>query len=225
ITVSGTEHSDAARAGGRGFIFFSGHFANWELMPFAAVQYGYRGAEVYRPINNPYIDRWMVAQRRKNGPAHQIAKGARGTRKIFTTLRRGEVVCLLTDQKTNEGLPIPFFGREAMTTPAPAMLSLKLGAPLIPASIERVAGARFRMRVHPPLEVPQSGDADKDSYSLTLALTEKLEALIRQCPAQWLWIHRRWPTTRAQDQVRGKRAVQALGGRGVGVESEGSSFT
>src|SRR6201999_3574032 len=132
-----------------------------------ARQLGFEGGEVYRPPNNPYIDRWLVEQRIKNGPAAQIAKGPAGTRKIFTLLRRGEAIFLLTDQKTNEGIAAPFFGREAMTTPAPAMLALKLGSVLLPASNERLPGARFRMTIYPPLQYTPTGDQDRDVYALT----------------------------------------------------------
>jgi len=212
-------------ARGNGVMFFSGHFANWEMMPAVAAQLGFEGGEVYRPQNNPIIDRWLVKQRTRNGPAEQIAKGPRGTRRIFTLLRRGKAIFLLADQKTNEGIAAPFFGREAMTTPAPAMLALKLGASLIPASNERLNGSRFRMTVHPPIAFTPTGDESKDVYALTCAINDAIEKCVRARPSQWLWIHRRWPTARDQDQVRGKRALQILGGNGVRVESEGSSLT
>ncbi|MEI9992353.1 MAG: lysophospholipid acyltransferase family protein [Rhizomicrobium sp.] len=199
-----------AMASGKGVMFFSGHFANWEMMPFIARQLGFEGGEVYRPPNNPIIDRWLVAQRIKNGPADQIAKGPRGTRKIFTLLRRGKAIFLLTDQKTNEGIAAPFFGREAMTTPAPAVLALKLGSILLPASNERLPGARFRMTIHPPLRFTPTGDQDRDVQALTCLINDAVETMVRARPSQWLWIHRRWPTARAQDQIGGKRSVQVL---------------
>lgn len=206
LEVVNREVSDAAIASGKGVMFFSGHFANWEIMPFVATQAGYEGGEVYRPPNNPIIDRWLVAQRMKNGPAEQIAKGPRGTRKIFTLLRRGKAIYLLADQKTNEGIAAPFFGRDAMTTPAPAMLALKLGAILLPAMNERLPGPRFRMTVFPPLEFVATGDEERDIYALTCMINASVEEMVRRRPSQWLWIHRRWPTSRAQDQIPMQRA-------------------
>jgi KDO2-lipid IV(A) lauroyltransferase len=73
--------------------------------------------------------------------AEQIPKGAPGTRRIFSLLRKGEAALLLVDQRASEGITIPFFGRDAFTTPAPAALALKLGAVVVPASNERVGGA------------------------------------------------------------------------------------
>ena len=120
-------------------------------MPITAADYGVEGGTVYRPVNNPYVDRWMVQQRTANGPAEVVSKGAQGTRRIFTLLRSNKSIFILVDQKTNEGIPVPFFGRMAMTTPAPAVLALKLGAVLLPVSNERMGGARFRVTVHPPI--------------------------------------------------------------------------
>lgn len=220
MTISHTEISDACVASGKGVMFFSGHFTNWELMPFVAAQLGYDGGEVYRPQNNPIIDRWLVAQRAKNGPKDQVAKGVQGTKRIFTLLRRGKSIFLLADQKTNEGIAAPFFGREAMTTPAPAMLALKLGAILLPASIERRKGSRFHMTIHPPLQFTPTGDQERDVYMLTCAISDKIEEMVRARPSQWLWIHRRWP--KDGERLRSKRA-QALAGAGVRAESEGSS--
>jgi KDO2-lipid IV(A) lauroyltransferase len=215
----------AAAERGKGVIFFSGHFANWEVLQFIASHLGFGGGAVYRPQNNPFVDRWLVRQRMRNCTNDQITKGPGGTRRIFTLLRQGGMISLLVDQKTNEGVPVLFFGREAMTTPAPAALALKLGAALLPAQLERTGGAHFRFRLHPPIEFTPSGNHAQDTLELTQRITEKIESMVRERPSQWLWIHRRWPTEREQDQVRGKRALQgAEGGAGVRVEREGSSL-
>ncbi|MGC9953397.1 MAG: lysophospholipid acyltransferase family protein [Rhizomicrobium sp.] len=225
IVAEGIEHSDAAIASGKGVMFISGHFANWETMPIAASLFGYEGALVYRPPNNPFVDRWISRQRAKLGPKEHISKGAQGTRRIFTLLRRGKAILMLVDQKTWEGVPAPFFGRDAMTTPAPASLALKLGAALLPASATRVGGAYFRMKVYPPIEFKPSGDHDRDVLALTAKINQAIEAIVRARPSQWLWIHRRWPGRRDKIKKNNKRNGQALGGSDVRVEREGSSLS
>ena len=196
LQVSGKEFADAAIARGKGMMFISGHFANWEAMPVTATQLGYEGGLVYRPPNNPYVDRYISRMRASAGPKVQIGKGAQGTRKIFTMLRRGLCVLLLVDQKTEQGVMAPFFGRPAPTTPAPAALALKLGSILLPASNERLGGARFRLKVHPPIEYTPTGDHDADVLALTVKINAAIEAAVRAKPSQWLWIHRRWKTAR-----------------------------
>ena len=209
IELAGLENYERAVATGKGIIFISAHFANWEVMPFAAAQYGVDGAEVYRPVNNPFVDRWLVRQRQRSGPKEQIAKGAQGTRRIFTLLRSGKAVFMLVDQKTNEGLAVPFFGREAMTTPAPAALAIKLGSVLLPVSNERLGGARFRMKAHPMIEF-EPGDQARDVLVLTMRINEAIEQCVRYRPSQWLWIHRRWPKPGETPRSRRGKEAQAL---------------
>lgn len=187
---------------GQGVLIVSGHFANWEIMPIAASRYGMDGAIVYRPPNNPYVDRYISRARARKGYAEQISKH-QGTRRIFTLLRGGKAILLLADQKTNEGIAVPFFGRDAMTTPAPAALALKLKVPMIFASNKRLGGARFAVTVYPPLAFTPSGDDDADMRAMTVAVNLRLEEMVRADPGQWLWIHRRWPT--ARDVMTSKR--------------------
>ncbi|MBV9062201.1 MAG: lysophospholipid acyltransferase family protein [Alphaproteobacteria bacterium] len=209
---------------GKGILFVSGHFGNWEIMPIAATEYGLKGALVYRPLNNPYVDRWMVRQRGKKGPKEHLGKGAQGIKRIFTLLRNAKSIFLLVDQKTSEGVPAPFFGRIAMTTPAPAALALKLGAVILPVTNERLSGARFRMTVHEPIICEPSGHHDRDVLTVTTKINDVIERAVRYRPSQWLWIHRRWPSEGDQPRKRRGRQVQALLGEAVRVESDGSSF-
>lgn len=193
IQVNNLEEIDKIH--GKGALIVSGHFANWEIMPISASRYGIDGAIVYRPPNNPYVDRYIARARARKGYAEQISKH-QGTRRIFTLLRGNKAILLLADQKTNEGIPVPFFGRDAMTTPAPAALALKLEVPMIFASNKRLGGARFAVTVYPPLDFTPSGDDDADMRAMTAAINLRLEEMVRADPGQWLWIHRRWPTER-----------------------------
>ncbi|HEY2836460.1 MAG TPA: lysophospholipid acyltransferase family protein [Rhizomicrobium sp.] len=180
---------------GQGVLVVSGHFANWEVMPITGAQHGLQGAIVYRPPNNPYVDRYIARARAIKGYAEQISKH-NGVRRIFTLLRNGRAILLLADQKTNEGIPVPFFGRDAMTTPVPAALALKLKVPVVLAANKRQGGARFRVTIYPPLDFTPTGDEKTDTRVLTEMITRKLEDIVRADPGQWLWIHRRWPTPR-----------------------------
>jgi KDO2-lipid IV(A) lauroyltransferase len=223
LEIEGKEIADAEIARGKGVMFISGHFANWEAMPVTATQLGYEGGLVYRPPNNPYVDRFISRMRASAGPQIQISKGAHGTRRIFTLLRRGQCILMLVDQKTEQGVSAPFFGREAPTTPAPAALALKLGASLLPTSNERLKGARFRTHIRPPIQFAPTGNHDADVLALTAKINEAIEACVRARPSQWLWIHRRWKTARDATKNLGKAKPQALSGAGVAVERDGSS--
>lgn len=213
IEVVGLENFAAAQARGKGVLLISGHFANWEIMASGAVDWGTKGATVVRPANNPYVNRWLHKMRTRNWTPELISKGAAGTRRIFTILRKGEGICMLVDQRTSEGIPAPFFGRDALTTPVPAALALKLGAAVLPISNERLPGARFRMRIHPIIEPPAAGSYEDRLVALTAAINAFIEERVRERPEQWLWIHRRWVESNAP--LRKRAYALSLGRNGA----------
>ena len=193
LELLGREKLEAIRASGRPVIFFSSHFANWELNAAVLHRAGLKYAFVYRAANNPLTDEYIINMRAAAMTRHQIPKGKRGGRMLVDALKGGRSLAMLVDQKLNGGISVPFLGIPAMTAPAAARLSLKYGAPLIHLSLIRLEGAHFRMTVCDPLEFTPSGDAGADTQALTIKINEALEADIRAHPGQWLWFHRRWP--------------------------------
>jgi KDO2-lipid IV(A) lauroyltransferase len=191
VVTSGLEHLDRAIAAGRKVIIFGGHLGNWEIAALAAGQYGIDVAQIYRAANNRLVDR-MIARFR--GTASEfIPKGRVASRRALAALRRGAHLTLLVDQKLNHGIAVPFFGRAAMTAPALALLALHFDCAVLPARVERLEGAHFRLTIHPPLEVPKSGERAADIAALMQAVNQTLERWIRDRPEQWFWLHRRWP--------------------------------
>src|SRR6516165_859896 len=121
VETYGFEHIDRAVAAGRRMIVFSGHIANWEIGSLAGVQYGISVAQIYRAANNPLMDRMIARFRGDRGEF--IPKGAIAARRAIAALNRGVHLGLLADQKMNDGIPVPFFGRPAMTTSALGFLA------------------------------------------------------------------------------------------------------
>jgi Kdo2-lipid IVA lauroyltransferase/acyltransferase len=195
IDIVDIDHALAAIAKGKGGLFVSGHCANWEVMPRCIADVGQKGTLVYRPPNNPWVDAWIV-ERRKRGLPTLAAKGGDGARAIIRTLKENAFIAMLVDQKANDGISVPLFGRPAMTSPAAPSLSLKHGAPIVPVWCERLPDQRFRVTVYPEIPIPNSGEKEKDTYELALALNRFLEARIAENPANWLWLHSRWPKNR-----------------------------
>jgi KDO2-lipid IV(A) lauroyltransferase len=100
---------------------------------------------------------------------------------------------MLIDQKMNDGIAVPFFGRPAMTATALALLALRHDCVVVPARILRLKGAHFRVILEPPVELPRSGNAAADRLALMTRVNAIVEAWLREKPEQWLWLHRRWP--------------------------------
>ncbi len=198
VEAVGTEHLDALRAGDGNAIFFSAHLGNWEIASLCTSQKGMPLTFIYRAANNPFVDR-MVRKLRAPIVGNHFPKGAPGAAQLVAALRRGESLGMLVDQKLAGGIASPFFGRAAMTAPAPALLALKFGCPLVPVRIERLEGAHSRLTVYPPIDVPRTGDREADVAATTARINAVLEEWIRARPEQWLWLHRRWPKEESGD--------------------------
>ena len=194
IEVIGAEHVEKVRESGKSGIFFSAHVGNWELFAPMAKRHGVPVAVIYRAPNNLLVD-MMIRRFRLAGATELLRKGPEGARRAIKVLREQRHLGILVDQKMNDGIAVPFFGRDAMTAPALAQLALRFDCFVIPVRIERVKGARFRITVLPPMQFSPRKDADRQAE--TLAIMTRVNAIIeewiRERPAQWLWMHRRWP--------------------------------
>lgn len=192
VEVIGAENVMAARDDGRPGLFVAGHFANWELMPFTSKQVGMPLHVFYRAPNNPLVDA-LFRKIHAGGNGELLPKGREGARRGLELLRAGEHLGVLADQKMNDGLAVPFFGRDAMTAPALAQLAVKFDAPVFPIVIVRTGGCHFRVIVEPPLPMIRTADGKADLQASMRQVNGRLEDWIRTHPEQWLWVHRRWP--------------------------------
>jgi Kdo2-lipid IVA lauroyltransferase/acyltransferase len=191
VEIVNGEAIAALLATGRPSLLFGGHLANWEVGPTTIHRImGSALLSVYRAANNPWVDR---LQRRGLRARLAVAKGAQGGRELIRHLRRGGHVAMLVDQKLNDGIAVPFFGRDAMTAPAIARLAQQFDCPIVPVRVERLGGARFRFTVEPSFTVADSGNAAADVQAAMARVNAVIEAWVRVRPEQWLWLHRRWP--------------------------------
>jgi len=182
----------ATRDPNKKYIFFSAHYGNWEIAIRTAAQAGFEVTGVYRAPNNPIVDRFMLWARGAEG-GELVPKGDIAARKAFGALREGRALCMLVDQKMNDGIPVPFFGRDAMTAPALAVLALRYDCAVVPIRMQRTKGAHFRMISEPALALPKTGNNGADRATLMRDVNAVVERWVREHPEQWLWLHRRWP--------------------------------
>jgi len=193
VELAGADHIRALKDDGRPGLCVTGHFGNWELAALACHKLGLDITIVYRAPNNPWVDR-LLAGARGALQGMLVPKGREAARGLLATVRRGGHVGILVDQKLNEGIPVPFLGRDAMTGTVMADLALRYDAPVVPIRVVRAArGARFRIEAYPPLDLPRTGDREADVRAAMLAANRLLEGWVRETPGQWLWQHRRWP--------------------------------
>jgi KDO2-lipid IV(A) lauroyltransferase len=199
VEVIGIEHLEQFRDDGEAGIFFSAHIGNWELAPLTAVAYDIDTVFVYREANNRLMER-IYLMGRSNLKDILVRKGNEGAKGIMKALREKKHVGMLVDQKMNDGMAVPFFGREAMTAPALAAMALKFKCPIMPARIIRTNGAHFQIELSKPFLAESTGDREADMLQVMIHVNKIIESWIREYPDQWMWLHNRWPKDTADEQ-------------------------
>jgi KDO2-lipid IV(A) lauroyltransferase len=179
------------QTGRRCAIFVTAHVGNWELAAAAAGRHGIPITVIYAPSQNPVIDRLLRARREALGC--RLVSLEEGARPLMRELGEGRSIGLVVDARDDDGVPIPFFGLDKLTTLAPARLALRFDGDLVPARIERLGDARFRLIVHEPIRPDPTLASDKDrAVQMMRDLNRLFEQWIREQPAQWLCIKRAW---------------------------------
>jgi KDO2-lipid IV(A) lauroyltransferase len=209
---------DDYRSGRKHGLFVSAHVGNWELTAAAATLQGIPMTAIYAPSQNPFIDRML--RRRREALGCRLVSLDEGARPLMRELAAGRSVGLIVDTRDDDGVPVPFFGRNKLTTLAPARLALRFGCELIPARIERLGPARFRLTVHEPIRPDPALTSDKEQAIQMMAELNRLfEGWIRERPEQWLCLKRAWPKTLEVTTSRGRAAPASAGARREGAQS------
>tara|TARA_B100000530_G_C15882411_1_gene458017 strand:+ start:294 stop:1151 length:858 start_codon:yes stop_codon:yes gene_type:complete len=169
-------------------IFFSGHFANFELMSMEITKKDINLATIYRPLNNFFLNPLMEYLRRTYVCKNQIKKGLPGVKSAIEYLKNNYSIALMIDQRVSEGEKINFFNYQALTTTLPAQLALKYKLDLVPIFIERKNNCTFKMKVFEPIKTSNF----RNKLEISEKLNEILEKMIIQNPNQWIWTHDRW---------------------------------
>ena len=173
-------------------VFFSGHFANFELMAKCLQELGFDIGAIYRPLNNIFLNPIMEFIRKKYICPIQIEKGSNGTKKLIKHISNNNPLALMVDQRLSSSIRVPFFDQPATTTITPAQLTIKYDALLVPVFLKRLEKTNFEFFIEEPLITNRTNDYDKDIFNITQIMNIKIEEFIKRDPAHWLWSHDRW---------------------------------
>jgi Kdo2-lipid IVA lauroyltransferase/acyltransferase len=173
-------------------VFFSGHFANFELMAKCLQELGFNIGAIYRPLNNIFLNPIMEFIRKKYICPIQIEKGSNGTKKLIKHISNNNPLALMIDQRLSSSIHVPFFNQPATTTTTPAQLAIKYDALLVPVFLKRLEKTNFEFFIEEPLIINRTNDYDKDIFNITQSMNKKIEEFIKRDPAHWLWSHDRW---------------------------------
>jgi KDO2-lipid IV(A) lauroyltransferase len=191
IEIKNPEQFLKLRDDGLPAILFTGHLANFELLPIAAAKFGLEILSLFRAPNNKYAAS-RVADARKQLSQNLVASREGASFQLMSALQRGAHVGILVDQKFRRGIQIPFFGHDAPTNPLLAKLARRYECPVHGARTIRLPDGRFRVEITDELVLPRTQDGDIDIRGTTELVTRVIEGWVREYPEQWLWIHRRW---------------------------------
>ncbi|MFC8435585.1 phosphatidylinositol mannoside acyltransferase [Streptomyces sp. NPDC057253] len=190
----GLHHLTDGLAAGKGVILALPHMANWDLA----------GAWVTTKLETPFT---TVAERLKpetlydrfvayrEGLGMEVLPHSGGT--AFGTLARrlrdGGLVCLVAERDlSSSGVEVRFFGEATRIPAGPALLAQQTGALLLPVTLWYDDSPVMQGRVHPPVEVPQSGTRAEKTSVMAQALADAFATGIADHPEDWHMLQRLW---------------------------------
>ena len=192
IVFTNRDDAEILKKNNKPIVFFSGHFANFELMAKCLQELGFDIGAIYRPLNNIFLNPIMEFIRKKYICPIQIEKGSNGTKKLIKHISNNNPLALMVDQRLSSSIRVPFFDQPATTTITPAQLAIKYDALLVPVFLKRLEKTNFEFFIEEPLITNQTNDYDKDIFNITQIMNIKIEEFIKRDPAHWLWSHDRW---------------------------------
>ncbi len=192
IVFTNREDAEILKKNNKPIVFFSGHFANFELMAKCLQELGFNIGAIYRPLNNIFLNPIMEFIRKNYICPIQIEKGSNGAKKLIKHISNNNPLALMVDQRLSSSIRVPFFDQPATTTITPAQLAIKYDALLVPVFLKRLEKTNFEFFIEGPLITNRTNDYDKDIFNITQIMNIKIEEFIKRDPAHWLWSHDRW---------------------------------
>jgi KDO2-lipid IV(A) lauroyltransferase len=195
IRYEGLDRYLAARDKGKGVLIVTGHLGAWELSSFYHSLMGHPMSMVIRRLDNPKVDHLVNSIRCLHG--NRVLHKDDFARGLLAAMRKGETVGILMDTNMTppQGVFVPFFGKLACTASGLARVALKTGAAVLPGfMLWEESRQEYVLHFGEEIEMVSTGDDEADAIVNTARCTAAIEACIRDCPDQWLWVHRRWKT-------------------------------
>lgn len=173
-------------------VIICGHYGNFELSGFVLGVLGFPSFTIARPLDNPYVDRYLNDFRRLTGQYILPKSGSSG--EVEVILKRGGILALLADQHAGrKGCWVEFLGRPASSHKGIALFTLASDAPTIFCYARRTDRPLVHMMGTDAILEPREMPAEMRTVTgITEWYTRQLEQTIRRAPEQYWWIHRRW---------------------------------
>ena len=192
IRLVNFEETVEALVSGCGAILVTGHYGSFELMGHLLASLGFNVAAVMRPLDNVYLNDFIVGARRTHGLTLLDKKGA--TTDAEKILRSGSLLAFIGDQDAGrKGVFVDFFGRPASTYKSIGLLAMATKCPIVVGYARRLGrAAEYEVGVQRIIHPEEWDGCDDPLKWINEAYTAAIEAFVREDPEQYLWIHRRW---------------------------------
>lgn len=196
----------------RGAILVTGHYGSWELCGYVLATMGFPIVAVMRPLDNPYLNEYLMGVRAKRGLQLLYKKGV--ARSADDILDGGGTLAFIADQNAgHKGLFVDFFGVKASTYKSIALLAIHHRVPIIVGYARRTSKRfEYELGVNRVIQPEEWAGREDELYWITQAYTRSIEDAVRECPEQYLWIHRRWKSRPKKDTRATSPAAPAAGG-------------
>jgi KDO2-lipid IV(A) lauroyltransferase len=178
----------------QGLIMLTGHYGNWEILGYVLATLGFETTSIARPLDNMYVNEWLLGVRERMGQRIIAKKGA--TEEVIETLEHHGAVGFIADQNAGpKGIFVDFFGRKASTYKSIGLLAMEHEVPIVVGYARRIDD-QFRFRLGATDVIyPRDWQSQPDPLRyITQRYTSAIEAFVRDDPGQYLWVHRRWKT-------------------------------
>ncbi|MEN9646813.1 MAG: hypothetical protein RL238_3482 [Actinomycetota bacterium] len=195
FSVDGFHHITDALELGKGCIFALPHLGGWEWAGRWMTDQGYKLTVVVEALEPPELFEWFADLRKELGMT-VVPTGPNAGTAVTKALRENQIVCLLSDRDIERnGVEVEFFGERTTLPAGPAMLGLRVGAPVLPVGVYFTDeyNGHFAL-VRPPLPMQRTGGLRDDVARITQSLARELEFLIRRAPEQWHLFQPNWPS-------------------------------
>ena len=145
---------------------------------------------IYTDQSNKLIDRWILRGRKRWGNMRLFGR-IEGVKPIVAAIRAGQPLYLLPDMDfgPQESVFVPFFGISTATVPSLSRFA-RLGRAKVVSAVVSMTATGYEVKVLPAWENFPTHDVAAD----TALMNKKLEDYIREQPAQYFWVHKRFKT-------------------------------
>ncbi|MBN1764961.1 MAG: lysophospholipid acyltransferase family protein [Sedimentisphaerales bacterium] len=178
----------------RGIIMLTGHYGNFEVLGYAMAIFGLESYSIARPIDNPYINEYLMGVRQRHGQKIIDKKGA--TDSMLDLLDSGSTLSFIADQNAGKkGIFVDFFGRKASTYKSIGLLAMEYNLPVVIGYCRRINNQyQFKIGLTRIITPQDWQDKPNPLRWITAEYTAAIEQFVREDPDQYWWVHRRWKT-------------------------------